>query len=358
MTGELPRAPEVRPEELANMSARDSSGIDRRDFLLLTGGLAAVGLVANTALDAYAFDHTLPRLGYTRFHTTIETATPPNVNYPSQFGLSFPGTGQYPELAHQAAIELGNGPYRKQGFKYVALANDGIDFDELAAAYEQHERQAEYIDLQVTSSGLLLMARTLARKEERLAAAGHGGNTTMAVYAPVRKQIRSLLVLAGTTCIDDVYHGSSIAQVIKRLNPTGTLSQKMSIKILDRMIKHGESWGTALDYAKQAAFDDIPAGMYLDQLHMLVDNDIFTYQSILRRYLSPWSRVAYVRPRNPLDDTTVKVVQASQKVATLTRSCGAQFKEVLLPNAGHADINKTVGSRAVNGFVEDNFQRI
>jgi hypothetical protein len=325
---------QVRPSLDSNRSE-----FSRRVVMVGTAGLA---LAAKLGTDMYVLDHTLPYLGYERFHATAEIATP-NPTGARQFAFSFPGMSQNATAARDNALELGGGPYHDQGMQYLAPADNGLDLTELAQAYEQYEASTTEVDVQTTSLGLPLLVRTLQRREELIAERQNAQRIKFAGNMALRKPIRSLAVVCGPTGWQDIYFGETLKYIFDSFDPQGTFSEAWAVKAADRISKHREAWPSALRESLEETKSAQAIGLFRDELHMLVTTQVADYMDVLSRYINPGTKVVYVKPRNPFADTTVKVTQASQKVGLLVNQLGAQYSQQLIPG-GHADINNLVKS--------------
>lgn len=317
----------------------DSSDISRRTLL---AGVTGAALAAHFGIKVATADRYLPELRYRRRTATAETATSNPYGH-NQYAFMFPGMSQDATRALQVGLELGNGPYKEQGMQYLAPADNGLDFDQLVRAYDSYQASTERIHLTTVSLGFLTLARTLARREEMAAEQTQAMQLASTPRKP--RPIDSLAVLCGPTSWKDVFYGELLKDIFDGYNPAGRMSEVWAIKTLDRLGKHGESWSLAL----KNGYNDLKrpearaSGLYRDELKMLVEAKTSDYKDVLARYIGPSTKVVYIKPRDPLADTTVKVLAANQKMAELFRSLGARYDTIEIPG-GHADVHNLAKS--------------
>lgn len=347
------RAP--APPELAHgpqtslPEQRASQAVSRRNFLLAAGSLTAAALLPlKAATDWHLADEVLNDLIYPGGASPMVTLGYDQIPigqlpYAPEAATVYAGLGQRPEIARRMAIKLADGPYKGQRLSYTEYAAQGINVDNLAAEYQDLEATAGGLHLFFNSLGSIIGANAMYARQ-RLA--GHTLPVPRQVDrqngAPFVRPIKTITYCSSPFDVDDTYQATAV-KLIGRHNLSGTLTEKFLAKMV-LAIGSEQRFGNfrqLLESASQATFDELPPKMWASQIRLLATTSLRSLSSAFEGAVTPETLVLYLRPRRADGDTVVKVDQASRRIGQFfTRRFGCQFKEVVMEDAGHADIDK------------------
>ena len=111
---------------------------------------------------------------------------------------------------------------------------------------------------------------------------------------------------------------------------------KLLFSLTRSMLEH-KSFSDAWRQAKFDAVNGCSPHLFLSQLSTLRRINLTANQEEYRPLIGPKTKAFYCRPENPLQDTVVNTLQASERFAHFFDSLGVPYEEVLVPNVGHAE---------------------
>jgi hypothetical protein len=323
-----------------------------RRKVLIAGGLAtaAVLLPIRLGLDWYTADECINDLAYPGTGSPITTLGYDNMpadelpHIPEAANV-YAGLGQRPDIARKMATKLADAPYKGRRLSYTEYAGQGLDMDDLTNEYEALEGTLDEMHVFCNSMGSITWASIMGNKYQRLRqaqanrSASYAGNQ-LNPYSP--KHIKTLTFCGSPFDVDDTYQ-ANVVKVISELGMSGTLTEKFLAKLVLAVGSEKKYHGFKhmLETVADATFDELPPKMWASQACQLGTTAIDTFAGSFGGAITRDTLVMYLRPRDSRGDTVVKIDQASSRIGRFfTQTFGCQYQEILMKDAGHADIDK------------------
>lgn len=320
---------------------------------VLMGGALAVGTLlipAGAVAATNILDEAVNHMVYPGTESPILTIgygdTPAkDLPYAPEAANVYAGLGQRPEVAHKMAVKLAGSPYDGKRLSYTAYAAQGLDVPNMTDEYEDLESTLDAQHVFCNSMGSVSWANVMGEKYQRLLAARPHNQLAVAddgsnPHAP--KPIKTLTFCGSPFDVEDVYQAEAV-KLISHYGLSGTMSQKFLAKLVLAINSNHQYRGikNMLETAAQDTFDALPPKMWASQICQLGATSVGSFMRSFAGAITPDTLVMYLRPVDPRGDSVVKVEQASKRIGEFfTQNYGCQFEEVMMKDAGHADIDK------------------